>query len=66
MGTDPGTSVTNKYGQVWDPPNVFVTGAALFPQNPGMNPTGTVIALAYLAAEALRTKYFRDPEEVMS
>ncbi len=66
MGTDPGTSVTNKYGQVWDTPNVFVTGAALFPQNPGMNPTGTVSALAYLAAEALRTKYFRAREEVMS
>jgi len=31
MGTDPGNSVTNNYGQVWDTPNVFVTGAALFP-----------------------------------
>ena len=40
MGTDPGNSVTNSYGQVWDTPNVFVTGAALFPQNPGANPTG--------------------------
>ena len=45
MGTDPGDSVTNSYGQVWDTPNVFVTGAALFPQNPGANPTGTVGAL---------------------
>jgi gluconate 2-dehydrogenase alpha chain len=66
MGTDPSNSVTNKYGQVWDTPNVFVTGAALFPQNPGMNPTGTVIALAYLAAEALKGIYFRQPGEVMS
>lgn len=66
MGTDPANSVTNKYGQVWDTPNVFVTGAALFPQNPGMNPTGTVIALAYYTARALRTKYFRAPGEVMS
>ena len=42
MGTSPEHSVTNTYGQVWDTPNVFVTGAALFPQNPGANPTGTV------------------------
>ncbi|MBA2596309.1 MAG: GMC family oxidoreductase, partial [Chloroflexia bacterium] len=50
MGTDPGNSVVNKYGQVWDTPNVFVVGASQFPQNPGMNPTGTVAALAYLAS----------------
>jgi gluconate 2-dehydrogenase alpha chain len=66
MGTDPGNSVTNKYGQVWDAPNVFVTGAALFPQNPGFNPTGTVIALAYLAADGLKNTYFRNPGEVMT
>ena len=46
MGTDPGSSVTNTFGQVWDTPNVFVTGAALYPQNPGVNPTGTLCALA--------------------
>jgi gluconate 2-dehydrogenase alpha chain len=65
MGSDPGNSVTNRYGQVWDTPNVFVTGAALFPQNPGFNPTGTVIALAYLAADGLKNNYFRAPGEVM-
>lgn len=66
MGSDPGNSVTNKYGQVWDTPNVFVTGAALFPQNPGLNPTGTVMALAYHTAEALKNTYFRNPGEVMT
>lgn len=66
MGSDPSSSVTNKYGQVWDTPNVFVTGAALFPQNPGLNPTGTVMALAYLAAYALTNTYFSNPGEVMS
>ena len=65
MGADPGHSVTNKYGQVWDTPNVFVTGAALFPQNAGYNPTGTVIALAYLASDGLKRHYFRDPGKVM-
>jgi gluconate 2-dehydrogenase alpha chain len=66
MGSDPVHSVTNKFGQVWDTPNVFVTGAALFPQNPGLNPTGTVIALAYLTAEALKDTYFRSPGERMA
>jgi gluconate 2-dehydrogenase alpha chain len=60
MGTDPGNSVTNKYGQVWDTPNVFVTGATLYPQNPGMNPTGPLCALAYLTAEALKDRYDGD------
>lgn len=66
MGTDPGNSVTNKYGQVWDTPNVFVTGATLFPQNPGMNPTGTVLALAYLTGDALVNQYMSAPGEIIS
>jgi gluconate 2-dehydrogenase alpha chain len=65
MGVDPGSSVTNKYGQVWDTPNVFVTGAALYPQNPGFNPTGTLLALAYHTAEAIKTRYFRDPGQLL-
>jgi gluconate 2-dehydrogenase alpha chain len=48
MGFDAGDSVTNRYGQVWDTPNVFVTGATLYPQNPGMNPTGPLLALGLL------------------
>ncbi|MGI6209920.1 MAG: GMC family oxidoreductase [Anaerolineae bacterium] len=66
MGTSPGDSVTNRYGQVWDTPNVFVTGAALYPQNPGMNPTGTLLALAYLAGDAIRLLYLRDPGRVIA
>jgi len=65
MGTDPGNSVVNKYGQVWDTPNVFVIGASQFPQNAGMNPTGTVGALAYLAGDGLVNKYFKDPGKVI-
>jgi gluconate 2-dehydrogenase alpha chain len=66
MGTDPGNSVTNSYGQVWDTPNVFVTGAALFPQNPGANPTGTVAAVTYRAGEAIRDRYFKSPGELLT
>jgi gluconate 2-dehydrogenase alpha chain len=66
MGADPSTSVTNKYGQVWDTPNVFVTGAALYPQNPGANPTATLLALAYLAGDAIRDRWFKDPNRLLS
>jgi len=66
MGSDPSNSVTNKYGQVWDTPNVFVTGAALFPQNPGMNPTGTVLALAYLAGDGIVNQYLKSPGDLIS
>ncbi len=53
MGADPATSVVNNYLQMWDAPNVFVVGACNFPQNAGFNPTGTVGALSYRAAEGI-------------
>jgi gluconate 2-dehydrogenase alpha chain len=61
MGSDPGTSVVNKYCQVWGTPNLFVIGASNFPQNAGYNPTGTVGALAYHAVDAIVTKYLKSP-----
>ncbi|PDQ20964.1 GMC family oxidoreductase [Mesorhizobium sanjuanii] len=61
MGTDPGRSAVNKFLQSWDVPNVFVIGASAFPQNAGKNPTGTVGALAFLAADAIRNQYLRNP-----
>ncbi len=61
----PGNSVVNRYGQVWDTPNVFVVGASQFPQNAGMNPTGTVGALAYLASDGLVNEYVNAPGEII-
>ena len=61
MGTDPKTSALNRYLQSWDVPNLFVMGASAFPQNAGYNPTGTVAALAYWSAEAIRTQYLKNP-----
>lgn len=61
MGADPKTSSVNKYLQTWDVPNLFVVGASAFPQNPGYNPTGTVGALAFKAAHAIRTLYLKAP-----
>ncbi len=66
MGTDAGNSVVNRYGQVWDTPNVFVTGAAQYPQNPGANPTGTLAALAYMTGDAMVDRYFGAPGELLS
>ncbi|WP_028693574.1 GMC family oxidoreductase [Pseudomonas cremoricolorata] len=66
MGADPATSSVNKHLQVWDVPNLFVVGASAFPQNPGYNPTGTVGALAFKAAHAIRTLYLKRPGEMIS
>ena len=60
MGQDPATSVVNRYLQCWDVPNVFVMGSSVFPQNAGYNPTGTVGALTYWAADAIRTRYLKN------
>jgi len=61
MGSDPKTSVVNRYLQSWDVPNLFVMGSGAFPQNPGYNPTGTVGALTYWAADAIRNQYLKNP-----
>jgi gluconate 2-dehydrogenase alpha chain len=61
MGTDPSTSVVNRYLQSWDVPNLFVIGASNFPQNASYNPTGPVGALAFWAANAIVNRYLKSP-----
>ena len=61
MGDHPGNSALNRYLQSWDVPNLFVMGASAFPQNAGYNPTGTVAALAFWSAAAIRSQYLKDP-----
>ena len=39
----------------------LLTGACLFPQNAGKNPTGPVGALAYWMADAIKTRYLKSP-----
>jgi gluconate 2-dehydrogenase alpha chain len=53
MGSDPGASATNRYGQLWDTPNVFVGGAALFPSMSGHGPQETIWALSYWTSDAI-------------
>lgn len=60
IGADPETSVVNNYLQCWDAENLFVVGASAFAHNSGYNPTGTVGALAYRAADGIR-QYLDEP-----
>jgi len=62
MGSDPKTSVVNRYSQSWDVPNLFVVGSSTFPtMGSGFNPTLTIQALAYYTADAIVNRYRKNP-----
>jgi gluconate 2-dehydrogenase alpha chain len=65
MGTNPGNSVTNKYGQVWGVDNLFIMGASLFPHNSAYNPTGPVAAIAYMTADIIKNVYIKHPGKLI-
>ncbi len=51
MGADPKTSVLNKWNQVWDAPNVFVTDGAFMVSASCVNPSLTYMAFTARAAD---------------
>jgi choline dehydrogenase-like flavoprotein len=51
MGHDPKTSVLNKWNQVWDAPNVYVTDGACMTSANCVNPSLTYMALTARAAD---------------
>ena len=51
MGDDPRTSVTNKWGQTHDVPNLFLADGSVFPSASEKNPTHTIMALAARTAD---------------
>jgi gluconate 2-dehydrogenase alpha chain len=53
MGEDPASSVVDPDLRVHDTPGLYVFGGAVFPTCPGVNPTLTMWALCYRAAEHL-------------
>lgn len=59
MGADPATSAVNTYSQMWDMENLFVVGGSSFPHNSNYNPTVTIGAFAYRAAEGM-LKYLKE------
>ncbi|CAA9411785.1 MAG: Glucose-methanol-choline (GMC) oxidoreductase:NAD binding site [uncultured Phycisphaerae bacterium] len=53
MGDDPKRSVCNGYAQTWDVKNLFLVDGAPFASNADKNPTLTIMALAWRAADYL-------------
>ena len=51
MGADPKTSVVNKYNQVWDAPNVFITDGSFMTSAACVNPSLTYMAFTARAAD---------------
>ncbi len=51
MGLDPKKSVLNKFNQVHDAKNVFVTDGAAFVSSANVNPTLTILALTMRACD---------------
>ncbi len=61
MGNSPDDSVVNTSLQHWKVNNLWVVGSCAFPQNSSGNPTLTIIAIAYRAADALIERYLKNP-----
>jgi len=53
MGTDPRPAVTDTTGRSHAVENLYVAGGALFPTGSSVNPTLTILALAWRTAEAI-------------
>jgi choline dehydrogenase-like flavoprotein len=59
MGSDPKTSVLNKFNQSWDVKNLFVVDGAAFVTCANQNPTLTILALTMRACEYMASEYRR-------
>ena len=59
MGDDSRQSVTNRWGQTWDVRNLFITDGAVFASNADKNPTLTIMALAWRAADHILDRMSR-------
>jgi choline dehydrogenase-like flavoprotein len=59
MGNDPKKSVVNRFNQVHDAPNVFVTDGACFVTQGCYEPTLTIMALSARAADYIASEYLK-------
>ncbi|WP_214370827.1 GMC family oxidoreductase [Pseudonocardia sp. H11422] len=57
MGNTPEDSVTNKWNQTWDVPNLFITDASSLTTGAAVNPTSTLQAVAVRAAEYIKRRH---------
>ncbi|SFY29608.1 GMC family oxidoreductase [Pseudomonas sp. NFACC36] len=53
MGSDPATSVVDKDQRSWDHKNLFLVGDGVFPSSGTSNPSLTIAALSFLAADTV-------------
>jgi len=53
MGDDPATSVVDRWCRSHDVPNLWIVDCGVFPTSGGYNPTLTLLALAYRAADRM-------------
>jgi choline dehydrogenase-like flavoprotein len=59
MGTDPKTSVVNRWQQAHDVPNLFLMDGSVYPSSACQNPTITIMALAARASDYLVEQFKR-------
>jgi gluconate 2-dehydrogenase alpha chain len=57
MGVSADRSVVNPWLQHWKVPNLWVIGSSSFPQSASGNPTLTILAVTYRAADAIIDRY---------
>lgn len=63
MGTDPDTSVVNRWHQTWDIPNLYIMDGSVLPTSAAVNPTSTIGALTVRATTHLRDN-FREARKI--
>jgi choline dehydrogenase-like flavoprotein len=59
MSADPADGVTNRWGQVHDIPNLFVSDGSVFSSSAAANPTLTIVALAIRQADHIAERMRR-------
>ena len=56
MGADPAASVVDTTGRTHEVDNLYIAGGALFPTGAAVNPTLTILALAWRTAETVAAR----------
>jgi choline dehydrogenase-like flavoprotein len=57
MGNNPEDSVTNKYNQTWEVPNLLISDVSSFTTGAGLNPACTTSAIGVRCAEYLKRRH---------
>ena len=66
MGTDSTKSVVNKDQRSWDHPNLFLVGDGVFPTTGTANPTLTITALTFQAADVVASDLLKRTVQVQA